>query len=100
MAKLILWVSEQPDMEVVVGEVDRPDIVQEYYLKEGKTKVKHSKHQDSLAVDLALFVKGVYQTTTEAYKPLGDYWKSLHPENVWGGDWKSFHDGNHFQFGV
>lgn len=84
----------------MVGEVKRPPEMQELYLKLGKTKVVHSKHEDCLAVDISLFIDGVYQTESEAYAPLGTFWKNLDPHNVWGGDWKSFHDGNHFQYGV
>lgn len=39
----------------------------------------NSVHKQRLAIDLNLFKGGVYQTSTEAHKPLGEYWKSLHP---------------------
>jgi hypothetical protein len=38
----------------------------------------------------------MYFQSTDAYKPLGDYWKSLDPLNCWGGDFKPKADGNHF----
>jgi hypothetical protein len=101
LGKLLTWIYNHPSgFAVVIGEVKRTPEMQELYLKQGKTKVNHSKHQDSLAVDLALFIDGVYQTKSEDYVSLGAYWKSLDPGCVWGGDWKSFHDGNHFQYGV
>ena len=31
----------------------------------------------------------------EKYKKLGEYWKSLDVDNVWGGDWGW--DANHFE---
>jgi hypothetical protein len=31
---------------------------------------------------------------SEVYRPAGEYWKSLHPLNRWGGDIPG--DGNHF----
>lgn len=55
----------------------------------------NSVHKQRLAIDLNLFKGGVYQTSTEAHKPLGEYWKSLHPECRWGGDF-STPDGNHY----
>jgi len=54
-----------------------------------------SAHKQRLAVDLNLFKNGEYLTSTEDYWPLGDYWKSLHPDNKWGGEFPS-PDGNHF----
>lgn len=53
----------------------------------------NSVHKQRLAVDLNLFVGGVYQTSTEAHAPLGKFWESLHPECKWGGH---FNDGNHY----
>jgi hypothetical protein len=58
--------------------------------------IAHSLHTQRLAVDLQLFVNGVYQTDTPAYKPLGDYWKSLDPDAAWGGDFEHRPDSNHF----
>lgn len=50
-----------------------------------------SCHKVRLAVDFNLFIDEIYQTTTEAYTPLGEYWESI------GGSWGGrFNDGNHF----
>lgn len=57
--------------------------------------ISNSLHTKRLAVDLMLFVEGVWQTGPEAYRPLGDYWKSLDPLCRWGGDFKS-KDAVHF----
>lgn len=57
----------------------------------------NSSHKERLAIDLNLFKNGAYLTTSEAHKPLGDYWKTLHPDCRWGGDFKS-PDGNHYSF--
>ena len=54
-----------------------------------------SAHKNRLAVDFNLFIDGEYRTDTEAYGQLGDYWESLHEDNVWGGRFKA-KDGNHF----
>ena len=96
---LLTWIYQDPQYGVVLGEVERPHEMQVLYLQTGKSRVQHSFHEDSLAIDISLFIKGAYQTKSEEYKPLGDYWKSLDPENVWGGDFSTLHDGNHFQYG-
>ena len=54
-----------------------------------------SAHKQRLAADLNLFIDSAYLTDTEAHRPLGDYWKGLHPDNRWGGDFSS-PDGNHY----
>lgn len=58
--------------------------------------IANSLHTQRLAIDLNLFIDGVYQASSEAYKPLGDYWKSLDPGCCWGGDFTTRADGNHF----
>lgn len=56
---------------------------------------RNSLHVERLAIDLNLFIDGVFQHDSAAHKPLGDYWKSLHPLCRWGGDFKR-PDGNHY----
>lgn len=58
--------------------------------------ITNSLHGMRLAIDLNLFKNGVYLTASEDHKPLGDYWKSLHPACCWGGDFKPRADGNHY----
>jgi hypothetical protein len=94
VAKLIIW-SFDNGMELTAGEMYRTDEQQAIYLQQGKSKVQRSRHQDRLAVDLNLFVGGIYRTDKESYKPLATYWKSLHPDNVAGYDWGW--DANHFE---
>jgi hypothetical protein len=57
--------------------------------------ISNSLHLLKLAVDFNLFIDGVYQTDSSAYKPLGEYWEALHPLCRWGGRF-SKPDGNHF----
>ena len=57
---------------------------------------KTSLHTQRLAIDLNLFKDGVFLQTTEAHKPLGEWWEALStPEYrcCWGG---RFNDGNHY----
>jgi hypothetical protein len=52
-----------------------------------------SCHKIRLAVDLNLFRDGKYLTSTEDYRPLGEWWETQHADSCWGG---RFEDGNHF----
>lgn len=56
---------------------------------------RSSAHKRRMAIDLNLFKDGVFQESTEAHKPLGEWWKKQHPLARWGGD---FNDGNHYSF--
>lgn len=63
--------------------------------------ISNSLHNVGLAVDLNLFKDGRWLTDSESHRPLGDFWKSLHPECRWGGDFRDKHgrpkpDGNHY----
>lgn len=53
-----------------------------------------SYHKKRLAIDLNLFIDNKYQTSTEAHRPLGEYWESL--GGTWGG---RFNDANHYSWG-
>lgn len=53
--------------------------------------IRGSLHGERLAIDLNLFINGIYQTSSEAYRPLGEKWLAL--GGTWGGIWG---DGNHF----
>jgi len=52
-----------------------------------------SCHKVRLAIDLNLFKDGVFLTSTEAHKPLGEWWEAQFPDACWGG---RFEDGNHY----
>lgn len=63
-----------------------------------------SCHYIKLAADINLFedldhdneIEGdEYMANTEAHRPLGEKWKTMHPLARWGGDWG---DGNHYSF--
>ena len=51
----------------------------------------NSAHKHRLAHDWNLFRDGVYLTSTEDHRPLGEFWESL--GGTWGG---RFQDGNHY----
>jgi hypothetical protein len=76
-----------------MGEVQRPIEMQQLYVKLGRSKTMNSNHIRKCAADLFFMKNGqlVYP------KELGDYWESLHPKNSWGGNWRSFKDGPHYE---
>ena len=94
LTTLVTHFNQQPNVDVAYGR----DFDEEYErTKEGKP-VRHmrgSLHYLGLANDLALYVGGVYQESTEAYAEMGAFWKRLDKDNRWGGDFKKA-DGNHF----
>lgn len=99
IAKLIIWVNSIGD-RVTFGEAYRTIEQAELNARAGKG-ISNSLHIDRLAVDLNLYVAGVYQTGSESYRHMGAYWKSLDPLNRWGGDFvdekgRAKPDGNHF----
>lgn len=89
------------------GEAERPEEMQKLYLEEEKTTVRHSLHQDRLAIDINFFkpVKNkhssltgfAYTTNKKDLQEIGDFWESLDNRNEWGGNWESFLDTPHFQ---
>jgi D-alanyl-D-alanine dipeptidase len=61
-----------------------------------------SKHQDGLAVDVAVYNPdgSVEYKDVEKYRPLGDFWKNV--GGTWGHDWyvagkTKFDDFDHFE---
>lgn len=78
--------------EVTLGEAWRPPAQATLMAAQGKG-IKHSLHIDRLAIDLNLFKNGAYLSSTEAHRPLGEWWEQQHADCRWGG---RFHDGNHY----
>jgi peptidoglycan L-alanyl-D-glutamate endopeptidase CwlK len=72
-------------------------------VKAGASQTLRSRHLTGHAVDLAVLVDGDVRWDWPAYDKLGDHVKKVASLLVppvpveWGGDWKSFRDGPHFQ---
>ena len=93
VAKLITWAYAN-GYEFTFGDAYRSP--EEAILNAASGKgIKNSNHPRRLAIDLNLFINGQYRTSSEDYRPLGEYWMKLHPLCCWGGDF-SKPDGNHF----
>lgn len=86
---LIEWAYSH-NYELTFGDAYRSPEAAALNAKKG-LGIASSLHCQRLAIDLNLFIGGQYQTATEAYLPLGEYWESL--GGSWGGRFK---DGNHF----
>ena len=89
VAHLILK-AEEIGFEVTLGEAWRSDAEAVRLAGKGRG-IKRSLHCERLAIDLNLFVDGVWLQSTQAHEPLGAWWESV--GGVWGG---RFGDGNHY----
>lgn len=99
IADLIQWAYAN-GMELTWGEAWRTPEQAKLNADRG-VGIRNSLHGERLAVDLNLFVGGVYIDSTEGHRRLGEHWKSLHKDNRWGGDFKDRNgkpkpDGNHY----
>lgn len=118
LGEFLVWIYEHPGWSVTMGEGYRSneqaeinamgpdgrreliDLVHERFpqfaadLEDNVgSGIRSSLHNLRLAIDLQFFINGVYQSTSEAYRPLGEYWESV--GGTWGGRFHS-PDGNHF----
>jgi D-alanyl-D-alanine carboxypeptidase len=100
LGEFLVWVYQQPGYALAGGELQRKQ-AQALLNAAAGVGIANSLHLRGLAIDLMLFIEGVYQTNSEAYRPLGEKWKSMHPLARWGGDFKDPRgnpkpDGDHF----
>lgn len=58
--------------------------------------IAHSLHLLGLAGDISIFKDGQLLESVDDYRPIGEQWKSMHPENAWGGDFTTRPDADHF----
>lgn len=93
LGRLIAW-SYARGYRIRGGELWRPPETAALMAAKG-AGIANSLHTQKLAIDLNLFRGGSWLTSSEAHRPLGVFWKSLHPLCRWGGDF-SKPDGNHY----
>ena len=101
-AEFVLWCYEQ-GYELSDGEAYRTPEQAALNAAAGRG-ITNSLHCKRLARDVNLFKDSapgadddVYQKDSDAYRPLGEKWESMHPLARWGGRF-SRPDGNHFSF--
>ena len=89
LGRLLTWCTGS-GIRVRMGEAWRPPEMAALYAKQGKGS-KNSLHIDRLAIDLLMDGPDDYERAAVA-------WKTLHPDNCWGGDFtgKTAGDFGHF----
>jgi hypothetical protein len=95
VAKLIEYAHEN-GMELTFGECWRTPEQAKLNAAKG-SGIRNSLHTERLAIDLNLFVGGVFIDSSSGHRRLGEYWESLHPRCRWGGRFRR-PDGNHYSF--
>lgn len=90
MAAHLILKAEAMGWEVTLGEAWRSE-EEARRLAAHRAGIRRSLHCDRLAIDINLFVDGVWLQSTEAHRELGEWWESV--GGAWGG---RFGDGNHY----
>jgi len=92
---------ELSDIDFQVIEGVRSKARQEQLFKAGASQTLNSRHLTGHAVDLAALVNDSIRWDWPLYFKIADAMKKaagqLKIKIVWGGDWKTFKDGPHFE---
>lgn len=101
LQKVILRADDVYDGEFIVTEVLRTVERQKELVAKGASKTMKSRHLTGHAVDLAVKIGSEVRWDWPLYAALGKAVKQA-ADDVgvfieWGGDWKTFKDGPHFQ---
>ncbi len=94
-AKLVTFCVEN-NIKITGGELMRTRFQQREYIRTGRSWTMNSDHLRKMAIDLNFFINGKLTYRKKDIQPVADYWKSLRPENYWGGDFKRRVDTPHF----
>ena len=101
LVRVVERALEITTVDFVVTEGLRSAERQEQLVKSGASKTKNSRHLTGHAVDVAAWVDGKVSWNWKYYDDIASAFKEaakeLSIEVEWGGDWKSFKDGPHFQ---
>lgn len=93
--------SSNDSLGFIVTEGLRTTVRQAQLLKAGATRTMNSRHLTGHAVDLAATVAGDVRWDWPLYASLaGAMKRAAHEQGTvltWGGDWKTFKDGPHFE---
>lgn len=95
VAKLIEWAYAN-GFELTFGECWRTPQQAALNAQSG-AGISNSLHIERLAIDVNLFVGGVFIDSSAGHQRLGEYWESLHPRCRWGGRFRR-PDGNHYSY--
>ncbi len=101
LVKVVERAIQITEIDFVVLEGLRTLATQRKYVANGASRTMRSRHLTGHAVDIAPWVGGKVSWHWPHYNPLAVAMKQAAKElNVpieWGGDWKSFKDGPHWQ---
>jgi len=101
LVKVVRLAITRTEVDFSVTEGVRTLEKQKQLLAAHATTTLKSRHLTGHAVDLAAFVDGLIRWDWPLYFKIADAMKSAAVELKvpieWGGDWKSFPDGPHFQ---
>lgn len=98
---VVIRAAELSTVDFIVTEGLRTKERQAELVKAGASKTMNSRHLTGHAVDLAAKVGGKVRWDWPLYSSLATAMKAaakeLKVDLEWGGDWKTFKDGPHFQ---
>lgn len=100
LVSVVKHAIERSEVDFMVTEGLRSKERQKELVAAGASKTMNSRHITGHAVDLAAYVNGIrwdwplYEKIAKAMKQAA---YELNIRIEWGGDWKSFKDGPHFQ---
>lgn len=101
LVEVVKRAIEITEVDFTVLEGVRSKTRQEQLVKAGASQTMRSRHLTGHAVDLGAYVAGQVRWDWPLYYKIADAVKKAAAElNVpieWGGDWKTFKDGPHFQ---
>jgi peptidoglycan L-alanyl-D-glutamate endopeptidase CwlK len=101
LVKVVKKAIEISKQDFVVIEGRRTLERQRYLMKKGATRTMRSRHLTGHAVDIAPLVDGKASWDWAYYYPVRDAMKQAAADLgipvIWGGDWKSFRDGPHWE---
>ena len=101
LVKVVKRAIELTECDFTIIEGLRTKERQAQLLKEKKTTTSNSRHLTGHAVDLAAWVNDTISWDWKYYHQIADAMKEASKElNIsidWGGDWKKFKDGPHFE---
>lgn len=101
LVKVVKRAIEITEIDFAVLEGVRSIETQKEYLRKGATTTLKSRHLSGHAVDLGAYVAGSVRWEWPLYDQISTAVKQASSELdvpiEWGGDWRSFKDGPHFQ---
>jgi peptidoglycan L-alanyl-D-glutamate endopeptidase CwlK len=101
LVRVVELAHEKTTVDFVVTQGLRSQAEQARLVAGGRSQTMNSRHLTGHAVDVVAFVDGRVSWDFPQYATIAQAFKAAASELgipiVWGGDWKSFKDGPHFE---